>query len=93
MTRTESSKDNVTETLSLLKQEQDKPMKRKPRRIKKKRLQHARKSLKNSSCLENTNLDCNQSNAGHFVLHSLYIFIKPQNFPLTHYALSNFSLK
>ena len=59
MTRTESSKDNVTETLSLLKQELDNTLKLKLKRIKKKRLQLARKSLKNFSCLEDTSLDCN----------------------------------
>jgi len=79
--RTESSKDNVTETSSLLKQELDKPSKRKLRRTKKRRLPHARKFLKNSSCLEDTNQDSNESIAGYFVLQSLYIFLKTsQNF-------------
>ncbi len=60
MMRTESSKDNVTETSSLLKQELDNTSKLRLKRTKKRRLQHARKFLKNSSCLEDTSLDSNQ---------------------------------
>ena len=68
MMRTESSKDNVTETLSLLKQELDNTLKRKLRRTKKRKLQRAKRSLRNSSCLEDTSLDCNPVFGGAFAL-------------------------
>lgn len=45
---------------------------------KKKRLQLARKSLKNSSCLEDTKLDSNKSKAELLLCRLSYIFI--QNF-------------
>jgi len=94
MMRTESSKDNVTETSLLLKQELDNTSKLKLKRTKKKKLQRARKFLKNSSCLEDTSLDCNKSSAGQHVLHLLFIYYtKPHKTSKTYYFLSKISLK
>jgi len=78
----ESSKDNVTETSLLQKQEHVNTLKPRQRKEKKRKLQHARKFLKNSSCLEDTSQDSNTSMAELLLCHLLYTFLQTaQKFP------------